>query len=127
MVREFRRHSRESSSKDASTPRREASIPRSETPVKTPPASSIQGPAVSTPSSSPQVCQKKLKEVKKEPVESDPKRKQAEFPMGPENIIVLSESEESEVPTPASAPEDPADKDKEIQSTEVSGNVDSSA
>ncbi|KAH9327703.1 hypothetical protein KI387_007881, partial [Taxus chinensis] len=39
-------------------------------------------PAASTPSSN-QVYQKKLKEVKKEPVESDPQRKQAELPMGP--------------------------------------------
>ncbi|KAH9290665.1 hypothetical protein KI387_034782, partial [Taxus chinensis] len=53
-VRELRRHSGESSSKDVSTPRREASIPRLETPVQTPPASSTQGPAASTPSSSTQ-------------------------------------------------------------------------
>ncbi|KAH9303403.1 hypothetical protein KI387_014986, partial [Taxus chinensis] len=83
------------------------------TPVKTPPASAAQGPVESTPSPSTQVYKKKLKEVKKEPAENDPPRKQAEFPIGPENIIVLSESEDSEMPTPASVPEDPADKDKE--------------
>ncbi|KAH9328500.1 hypothetical protein KI387_000608, partial [Taxus chinensis] len=65
------------------------------------------------------VYKKKLKEVKKEPAEDEPPRKQAELPMGPENIIVLSESEDSEVPIPASVPENPADKDKEVQSTEL--------
>ncbi|KAH9312159.1 hypothetical protein KI387_027194, partial [Taxus chinensis] len=50
-----------------------------------------------------------------------------EVPLGPENIIVLSESEESEVPAPANAPEDPADKDKEVQSTELPSAIDSSA
>ncbi|KAH9317233.1 hypothetical protein KI387_019002, partial [Taxus chinensis] len=65
------------------------------------------------------VYKKKLKEVKKEPAENDPPRKQAELPMGLENIIVLSESEDSEVPIPASVPENLADKDKEVQSTEL--------
>ncbi|KAH9295151.1 hypothetical protein KI387_038739, partial [Taxus chinensis] len=50
-----------------------------------------------------------------------------EVPLGPENIIVLSESEESEVPAPANAPEGPADKDKEVQSTELPSAIDSSA
>ncbi|KAH9294244.1 hypothetical protein KI387_040552, partial [Taxus chinensis] len=49
----------------------------------------------------------------------NPPRKQAELPMGPKNIIVLSESEDSEVPIPTSVPENPADKDKEVQSTEL--------
>ncbi|KAH9331533.1 hypothetical protein KI387_003641, partial [Taxus chinensis] len=69
---------------------------------------------------------KKLKEVKKEPAENDPPRKQAELPIGPENIIVLSESEESEMPTPTNVPEDLADKDKEVQSTKLPGATDSS-
>ncbi|KAH9296722.1 hypothetical protein KI387_044750, partial [Taxus chinensis] len=126
-VRELRRHSGESSSKDVSTPRREASTPISDTPVQTPPASSTQGPAASTPSSSTQVYQKKFKEVKKESVEKDPQRKQAKLPLGSENIIVLSESEESEVPAPLSAPEAPTDKDKEVQSTKLPSAIDSSA
>ncbi|KAH9299425.1 hypothetical protein KI387_031107, partial [Taxus chinensis] len=125
-VHELRRHSRESSSKDASTPRREASKPRSEAPVKTPPASSTQGHAVSTPSSSTQVYQKKVKEIKKDSVEKDPLRKHAELPSRPENIIVLSESEESEVPAPPSTLEVPMDKDNEVQSTEIPSTVDSS-
>ncbi|KAH9319669.1 hypothetical protein KI387_021438, partial [Taxus chinensis] len=118
-VREFRRYSGESSSKDESTPIREAPVPRSETPKKTPPASAAQGPVESTPSPSTQVYKKKLKEVKKEPVERDLQEKQAELPIGPENIIILSESEESERPTPTNVPEDPTDKDKEVQSTEL--------
>ncbi|KAH9299750.1 hypothetical protein KI387_031432, partial [Taxus chinensis] len=73
------------------------------------------------------VYQKKFKEVKKEPVEKDPLRKHAKLPSGPENIIVLSESEESEVSTPASTPKAPMDKDKEVQSTELPSTVDSSA
>ncbi|KAH9306929.1 hypothetical protein KI387_011333, partial [Taxus chinensis] len=125
-IREFKRHSGESSSKDDSTPIREASVPESGTPVKTPPASTTQGPVESTPSPSTQVYRKKLKEVKKEPAENDPPRKQVELPIGPENIIVLSESEESEMPTPANVPEDPTDKDKEVQSTELPGAIDSS-
>ncbi|KAH9324578.1 hypothetical protein KI387_004756, partial [Taxus chinensis] len=125
-VREFRRRSGESSSKDASTPIREAPVSRSETPKKTSPTSAAQGPAESTPSPSTQVYKKKLKEVKKEPVERDPQEKQVELPIGPENIIILSESEESERPTPANVPEDPTDKDKEVQSTELPGASDPS-
>ncbi|KAH9312547.1 hypothetical protein KI387_027582, partial [Taxus chinensis] len=72
------------------------------------------------------VYKKKLKEVKKEPAHNDPPRKQVELPIGPENIVVLSESEESEMPTPVNVPEDPANKDKEVQSTELPGTTDSS-
>ncbi|KAH9300008.1 hypothetical protein KI387_011591, partial [Taxus chinensis] len=79
----------------------------------TPPASSTKGPTSSTPSSSTQVYQKKVKEVKKEPVEEDPLKKHSELPSGPENIIVLSENEESEVPIFTSALESPTDKEKE--------------
>ncbi|KAH9297030.1 hypothetical protein KI387_028712, partial [Taxus chinensis] len=53
-IREFKRHSGESSSRDDSTPIREASVPESGTPVKTPPASTAQGPVESTPSPSTQ-------------------------------------------------------------------------
>ncbi|KAH9325266.1 hypothetical protein KI387_005444, partial [Taxus chinensis] len=50
-----------------------------------------------------------------------------EVPLGPENIIVLSESEESEVPAPTNSPEDLMDKDKEVQSAELPSAIDSSA
>ncbi|KAH9300119.1 hypothetical protein KI387_011702, partial [Taxus chinensis] len=83
----------------------------------TPPASSSKGPASSTPSSSTQVYQKKVKEVKKDPVEEDPLLKHSELPSGPENIIVLSESEDNEMPNPADTFETTMDKEQEIHST----------
>ncbi|KAH9323154.1 hypothetical protein KI387_017793, partial [Taxus chinensis] len=64
--------------------------------------------------------------VKKEPVEEDLMMKHSELPSGLENIIVLSESEESGVPASISAPEAPMDKDKEVQSTELPSTIDSS-
>ncbi|KAH9317012.1 hypothetical protein KI387_018781, partial [Taxus chinensis] len=65
-------------------------------------------------------------EVKKEPIEEDPLIKHSEFPFGPENIIVLSESEDSEVPVPKGVSEAPMDKEQEIHNTEPPSTMDSS-
>ncbi|KAH9319266.1 hypothetical protein KI387_021035, partial [Taxus chinensis] len=61
-VRELKKNQSGSSSRDTSTPGKEAHTPNTEVPEKTPPPSSIKEPESSTPSSSTQVYQKKIKE-----------------------------------------------------------------
>ncbi|KAH9303514.1 hypothetical protein KI387_043876 [Taxus chinensis] len=117
-VRELKKNLSESSSKDTSTPRKESHTPSSEVPVQTPPPPSNKEPESSTPSSSTQVYQKKVKEVKQEPIEEDPLLKHSELPSGLENVIFLSESDDSEVPIPARTSEVAIDKEKEVHSNE---------
>ncbi|KAH9294921.1 hypothetical protein KI387_038509, partial [Taxus chinensis] len=81
-------------------------------------------PEPSTPST--QVYQKKIKEVKQEPIDEEPLLEHPELPSGPENIIILSESDDGEMPNPAGTPEVTIEKEKEMSSVEPPSTTDSS-
>ncbi|KAH9316569.1 hypothetical protein KI387_025196, partial [Taxus chinensis] len=115
-----------SSSRDTSTPRKESHTPSMEVPSQTPPPSLNKEHESSTPSSSTQLYEKKIKEVKQETIEEEPLSGHSELPSGLENVIVLSESDDGEVPNPTGTSEVTIEKEKEVSSTEPPSTTDSS-